>query len=181
MKLHWQNKHIAKLYIKDKSLYPFIFQTGSLTRYIQQRCKGSFNIEIKSESWQYPMSDEVQLIGSREHERTFIRESYLKCDTKPLVYARTIIPRKTLTGKYKKLTMLGNKPLGEILFNDNSSFRSDMQYARVSPDCTLYKQAFMVNDVNSSLWARKSLFYIKHNPLLIIEVFLPELKKCIQN
>ena len=181
MKLRWQNKDIAKIHINDKKLYPFIFHTGSLTRYIQQQCNGNFNIEIKSESWQFPMSDEAQLIKTGNREHTFIRESWLKCDDKTLVYARTIIPRKTLTGKYKKLTTLGNKPLGEILFTDKTSYRSGMRYAKVSKDCALYSQVFNTNNVNSILWARQSLFFIKNKPLLIIEVFLPEIKKCIRS
>ena len=181
MKLRWQNKNIAKLHIRDKTLYPFIFQTGSLTRYIQQQCRGSFHIEIKSETWQHPMTDEARLINTGEREPAFIRESWLKCDDKALVYARTVIPRRTLTGKYKKLTRLGTRPLGEILFADKSSYRSDMRYARVPVDCALYSQVLDTYDVNSSLWARQSLFYVKNEPLLIIEVFLPDIKECIQS
>ena len=98
-----------------------------------------------------------------------------------MVYARTVIPETTLVGEYKKLTELGTQPLGEILFADKSAYRSNMRYAKISTDCDLYNQVFNSNDVNSELWARQSLFYIKDNPLLIIEVFLPDLKECIQS
>ena len=181
MKLRWHNKYIARLYIKDKSLHPYIFHTGSLTRYLQQACQGEFNIEIKSETWQQPMIDEAHLLNTKENESTFIRESWLKCDKKNLVYARTVIPEKTLTGEYKKLTTLGTKPLGEILFSDNTSYRARMQYAKLTPQCDLYNQISLPNHVNSDCWARKSLFYLKNQPLLIIEVFLPDIKTCIQN
>ncbi len=181
MKLRWLNKDIAKIYINDKTLHPFIFHTGSLTRYIRQQCHGKFNIAIKSESWQYPMQDEVQLIKTRQSEKVFIRESWLKCDDKALIYARTIIPRKTLTGKNKKLTELGNKPLGEILFSGKTSYRASMRYAEITKTCSLYNQVISNDEINSRLWARQSLFYIRKKPLLIIEVFLPEITTCIRN
>ena len=181
MKLRWHNKDIARLQINDKSLHPFIFQTGSLTRYIQQQCKGTFHIDIKSEAWRYPMPDEVRLLKMRTREHAFIRESWLKCDNQPMVYARTVIPRKTLKGKCKELTRLGTKPLGEILFADKTTYRSVMRYAMIPAQCELYNQASKPVERNTGFWGRQSLFYIKNKPLLIIEVFLPSIKECIQS
>lgn len=180
MKLHWHNKDIARLQINDKSLYPVIFQTGSLTRYIQRQCKGTFHIDIKSEAWRYPTPDEASLL-KMNREYAFIRESWLKCDNQPMIYARTVIPKKTLQGKCRELTRLGTKPLGEILFSDKSTYRSNMRYARIPDKSWLYHQALNSVKINTSLWARQSLFYIKNKPLLIVEVFLPSIKQCIQN
>ena len=63
---------------------------------------------------------EMHLLSLRNYEISFIRESYLSCNKKKLVYARTIIPRRTLNRKNEKLTKLGHKPLGEILFKNNN-------------------------------------------------------------
>ncbi|MFT5396345.1 MAG: chorismate-pyruvate lyase, partial [Gammaproteobacteria bacterium] len=95
MKLHWQNELSTQEEPDDKRLHDLLFQRGSLSRSIEDSCRGTFNIELKNESWSDPMSDENQLLSLIDNETTFIRESWLKCDNKRLVYARTVIPRIT--------------------------------------------------------------------------------------
>lgn len=182
MNLLWHNKETARLRLRDKRLHPFLFQKGSLTRLLQQRCNGSFNIELITESWRNPMPDERRLLSLRNNESTFIRETWLKCGDQKLVFARTVIPRKTLRGKSIKLTRLGTKPLGDILFNDNTACRTNMRYAKIPVHCEPYIKTIENNsDINFDLWGRQSIFTIKNNPLLVIEVFLPAILKCNKN
>ncbi len=181
MKLHWQNELSAKDEPDDKRLYDFLFQSGSLSRSIEECCSGAFNIELKNESWFAPMPDENQLLTLIDDEITFIRESWLKCDNKRLVYARTVIPRITYEGESQDLMALGNKPLGNILFSDNKTYRTNMRYAKIPLHCDLHKQATMDTDIVTELWGRQSLFYINKNPLLVTEVFLPTILECIKN
>jgi chorismate lyase len=47
-----------------------------------------------------------------------LREVYLLCDGVPWVYARTAIPRETLTGRHRRLAYLKTRPLGAMLFAD---------------------------------------------------------------
>lgn len=180
MKLHWQNKQLIQDESIDERLQTCLFQTGSLTRYLQEQCKGDFQVELESEAWHLPMHDEAALLELGKSEDTFIRESWLKSDNIKLVYARTVIPRETLLGKAKVLTNLGTKPLGEILFADETTYRSDIRYAKIPDDCDLYELITDNTDNNEGVWGRQSLFYIQNKPLLITEVFLPEIKKCIQ-
>ncbi len=172
---------IARLALRDKRLNPFLFQNGSLSYYIQQRCRGSFHIELINESWCYPMPDESYLLSSYSRKITFIRESWLKCDKQRIVYARTIIPRTTLKGESQKLMRLGTKPLGNILFNDNTTYRTNMRYASISSHSELHKQASKDTDISSDLWGRQSLFYVNNKPLLVTEVFLPAILECTRD
>jgi len=181
LKLRWQNKVTARLALRDKRLNTFLFQNGSLSHFIQQRCKGSFHIELINESWSYPMADEGHLLSSCNRKITFIRESWLKCDKQRIVYARTIIPRSTLKGESQKLMRLGTKPLGNVLFNDNTTYRTIMRYAKIPPQCELHKQASKESAIASHLWGRQSLFYVNNKPLLVTEVFLPTILECTQN
>lgn len=181
MKLNWQRKESARTNLRDKRLHSFLFQNGSLTRIIQQRCKGLFHIDLINEAWRYSMADEMHLLSLRDHEITFVRESWLKCDDQKLVYARTVIPRKTLKGKSQELARLGTKPLGNILFNDNAAYRTNMRYAKIPVHCELHKEIKKESDVASELWGRQSLFYINKNPLLVTEVFLPAILECSKN
>jgi chorismate lyase len=181
LKLHWQNKETARLILTDKRVHTFLFQEGSLTHYLQQCCKGIFNVELITESWDQPMPDEIQLLSLADDEITFIRESRLKCDNQTLVYARTIIPEKTLAGKNQKLAKLGTTPLGDVLFNDKTTYRTDMCYAKIPVDCKLHSEATKELNITSELWGRQSLFYTEQQPLLITEIFLPAILECSKN
>ena len=172
---------MARLRIRDKALLPFIFHQGSLTSLIQQHCHGRFEVELKSEAWRFPMTDEAKILNMNNRSCAFIRESWLKTDDQYLVYARSVIPRKTFRLKSRQFINLGNSPLGEVLFADKSGYRSSMRYAMIPGNCTLFRAALGSGHMNQGLWARQSLFYIRNSPLLIIEVFLPAIKQCIQN
>jgi len=181
LKIHWQNEEAARLNLDDKRVHDFLFQKGSLTRFIQQHCKGVFNIELITESWTQAMPEETQLLSLPDNETPFIRESRLKCDNQALVYARTVIPKKTLAGKNQKLTKLGTTPLGDVLFNDETTYRTDMCYAKIHVGCQLHSEATKELNITSELWGRQSLFYTEQQPLLITEIFLPAILQCNKN
>ena len=46
MKINWKNKQIARLSVKSKNLRTFLFESGSLTRLIQEKCMGRFDINL---------------------------------------------------------------------------------------------------------------------------------------
>ncbi len=175
MKINWQNKEILRNKIKNKELSRFLFENGSLSRLIQTKFKGRFHIGIINESWMMPMCYEKKILSLRDNEIAFIRESYLNCDNKKLVYARTIIPKQTLKRKNQNLTRLGQKPLGEILFRNDKIYRDDIKFARITRLNKLHSRAKGNCNISSDLYSRQSLYYIKNKPLLVFEVFLPDI------
>ncbi len=181
MKLNWQNKEKAQTSLDDKRVAPFLFNDGSLTHYIRQHCRGEFNLELISESWQPALRDELTLLSLRNEDKTLIRKVRLKCDQQTVVYARTIIPEKTLLSKNNKLSSLGTSPLADVLFTDKNTYRADMRYAIIPTDCEFHKAAINDSDISSVLWGRQSLFYTEKQPLLITEIFLPAILECSKN
>jgi len=87
-----------------------------------------------------------------------------------VVYARTVIPVSTLTGAQKRLTFLGNKSLGAILFSDRTMERGEVQIARLKAE-----QVKLDSGTNEDIWGRRSVFTLSAKPLLVSEYFLPEL------
>lgn len=181
MKLHWQNKAITELELSDGNFHSVIFEEGSLTYLLQAYCQGEFHIELISESWDHAILDEADLLSISREDNAFIRKSLLRCDDNTLVFARTVIPEKSLVGKNKQLTTLGEKPLGDILFNDKTSSRKHMRYAKIPVNCELHKEASAGLDITTALWGRQSLFYIEERPLTITEIFLPAIQACSKN
>lgn len=107
-------------------------------------------------------------------EEVLAREVVLFCDDKPEVFARSLLPLTSLTGEQKALAELGNKPLGQVIFNNPSLERKLIQVAEFSIDSGVAKLAEQIGlQIQHSLWGRRSLFYLEGKPLAVAEVFLP--------
>lgn len=181
MEPDWLNKEVSQKTFSEKRIYPFLYHEDSLTRLVQQHCSGLFNLKLISEKWQRPLVNEADLLTLTHDETAFIRKVLLKDDNRSLVYARSIIPENTLSGNNKRLLDMGQQPLGDFLFNDDSTYRDEMRYAIIPVDCELHTEATKGLDITSELWGRQSLFYIEQKPLLVTEIFLPAIMQCKKN
>jgi len=156
------------------ALLDWLLDPASLTRRLQRTCKGEFRVVPVEQHWQRPMLNEAQALGVLPHERCFVREVRLLCDDQPWVFARTVIPVRTLTGPRRRLLRLGNKPLGAVLFADRSMVRSGIEIARLLPEQPLFVRATAgLSPLPTSIRGRRSVFFLNHQPLLVSEIFLP--------
>ena len=157
---------------------PWLFDEGSLTRRILFNCKNDFRVEILSQDWQRPMLNEAMRLGAHAEHRALIREVLLYCGETPWVFARSVIPRKTLTGPRRFLGKLGNRPLGAILFSDPGIQRDALEIACIKQGQRMFAKATArLNELPDSIWGRRSVFYLHKKPLLVNEVFLPSIIK----
>ena len=153
---------------------------GSFTRHLEQYCKGQLRLELISQRWKKPLWHESRKLRLRQGEFALVREIYIKCNNTPWVYARSIIPRKTLRGAQRRLVNLGARSLGSFLFSKQSVTRDEIEVVSIQKDDKLFALANKITTENSeNLWGRRSIFYIKEKPLLVIEIFLPAGAKCI--
>ena len=72
MKINWKNKQIARLSVKSKNLRTFLFESGSLTRLIQEKCMGRFDINLINE---YPEILKVK-DGPSPTVGSFVKDTY---------------------------------------------------------------------------------------------------------
>jgi len=161
-------------------LLDWLLDPTSLTSRLVQTCRGQFRVEPVSQDWQRPMLNEAQALGVLPHEVCFVREVRLLCNEQPWVFARTVIPVRTLTGPRRRLSRLGKKPLGAVLFADPSMIRSGIEIAKLSPGQALFTRATADAETRPKhIWGRRSAFFLNHKPLLVSEIFLPAL--CAQS
>lgn len=159
-------------------LLDWLLDTASLTRRIQLACGGRFRVRVLAQGWGRPRRDEIAALGMRPNERALIRQVQLRCDERVWVYARTIIPHATLTGRQRRLAHLGSKPLGAVLFADPAMRREPVQLACVRRGQPLYEAACRdLHGRPAEIWGRRSVFRLAGKPLLVAEVFLPELPR----
>lgn len=170
---------LSRASVPDRYL-PWLLDPSSLTQRIMAVCHGRFRVEVLSLGWARPLPDERRRLNLREGERALVRQVQLMCDERPWVYARTVIPRATLSGRERRLAHLGTRPLGAALFADPTMEREAVEVARVLRGSTLFALATRgPASAPAEVWGRRSVFRIGKKkggkPLLVSEIFLPEI------
>ncbi len=94
------------------------------------------------------------------------REVLMSCKRLPCVYAQSWIPQSTIAA-WQPLAALGEQPLGEVIFQQSGVQRSAVEVARV---CVQHAPLAAV--ASGEYWARRSVFTLAGQPLLVAEVFL---------
>jgi chorismate--pyruvate lyase len=157
-------------------LRSWLLDTASLTDRLKRLCEGDFHVQVMSEGWVRPRLDERRVLRMRTSAVGWVREVQLFCGDRPRVYARTVIPARTLTGAQRRLAHLGNRPLGAWLFANPRMQRDIVELARIDSGQAMFSSA--VRNLASeprSIWGRRSVFRVGGKPLLVTEVFLPGL------
>ena len=170
---HWLPAHTLRRSQTSDALRHWLLDRGSLTRRLKQRCSDNFRVRLLGQGWAKPMHNEAVLLHQPHNQRAQVREVFLLCDGVPWVFARTIIPAHSLEGRERRLVLLGERPLGELLFADPTMERGPVQVARLQPGQRLHRLAMATSGGPGEVWGRRSLFYLDHHPLLVSEFFLP--------
>lgn len=154
---------------------PWLTDRGSLTARIASRCP-DVRVEVVFQALRRPDRDERFLFPHRGRAKVMVREVFLVCDGVRVVFAHTVFYPGDLCGPWRSVAKLGNRPLGAALFADPRIRRHPLRQRRIGRHHELQRRlrAF-VPDAPASLWARRSLFRLHDSPILVTEVFLPEI------
>ncbi len=176
---YWRHRHQLHNRSIPEEWKSWLFDETSLTRRLQQCCRGQFSVQVLSEEVRQPLRDEAKILGINGRRWARIRQVVLLCDQTPWVVARTIIPLSTLQGPLRQLRYLKNRPLGAFLFSHPDLERSDIEIGQLTPTAPplnlLFKDESTMAD---RVWGRRSLFRIKAHPVLVSEIFLHSLLTC---
>jgi chorismate--pyruvate lyase len=157
-----------------RSLVRWLADDASLTRRLQSLCGGGFHVRVVYQGWGRPSLGESRLLRMRRAETAILRAVELRCEAEPWVYARTVIPARSLRGAVRRLSRLGERPLGGVLFSDPGARRGTTQVARLRPGHSLFQSAASsLQATPGELWGRRTLFFLSGRALLVNEIFLP--------
>ena len=149
---------------------------GSLTQLIQRRCCGEFSVKPVFQSLAAVCGDELAVMNLRRNELALVREVYLYCGETPVVFAHSVVARQDLRGAWRSLIGLGNKSLGTVLFTNPIVKRTPLRFKKLTAAHPLFSRACRKLQVKpASLWARRSLFTLHGQSILVTEVFLPSI------
>lgn len=156
------------------SINDWLRDEGSLTRALVHACPGRFRVAVQRQGWRDGLNSERQLLGISPRSAVLLREVELLCDEQPWVFARTLIPARSLRGRARALAHLRNRPLGAVLFADPATRRLAVQAARLNARHGLYHAACAhLAERPAELWGRRTLFAYAGQTLLVNEIFLP--------
>ena len=171
---HWHHYQRNPLVQIDPLWHSWLLDRGSLTQRLIKASNGAFRVRKLHQSWQYPTPSEAACLGLKPRQLAMVREVELLCHNQPWVYARSVFPQATLTGRLRCLKKLDTRPLGALLFSEPSMRRTHFEVAALN-------NADLANYFTSSSdrfsWGRRSLFFIDEKPLLVAEIFLPALEQ----
>lgn len=163
------------------ALRPWLTDPGSLTARIRARC-ACFRVVVLRQSLDLPHPDEVGVLGLRSGVRVWVREVLLLADERPVVFARSILPRDHVSGTWHLFHGIGTRPLGAALFANPAIVRSPLSSTGLDRRDARYHHALAAarpdhDPAPTRLWARRSVFRLGHRALLVSECFLPAISE----
>ena len=154
---------------------PWMRDHGSLTQRIQQCCH-TFNVSKMCDGLMAVAQDETTLLGVAAQRKVYAREVFLLADDRPVVFAHSVVAAQHLHGAWHALRTLGRRPLGPLLFAHPLVRRAPLRFQVLTPAHALYRRATApLPTPPQRLWARRSLFSLHGAPLLVTEIFLPDI------
>lgn len=149
----------------------------SLTARVKACCHECFHLDLLSEGWERPHVDEARRLRMPLQQKAWVRTITLNCGQRPWVLGRTIMPHNSLRGRRSLLRSLGTRPLGTVLFTGRDVVRGEFELRQLpAHDPLLRRWGLLDSQAQAPLWARRSTLAIAGEPILVTEVFLPELE-----
>ena len=153
---------------------PWLLEQGSLTKRLKAHAK-KFGVQALLQGRCKLSADEAYLLGLVQYQNDLHREVMLMDGNQALVFARSVLPVKSLHGDWQGLGRLGNQPLGAALFSNPRVARTPLQFRKIGQHHALYRRAASyLAQLPTALWARRSIFKLSTGrQILVTEVFLP--------
>lgn len=154
------------------AVLPWIHLDSSMTLQLQHRFGPDVTVQPLKDGPGKLHRDERYLLPCCK-ARAHVREVMLASGRHRLIVARTVFNPKSLR-LARQMMQLGSQPLGQLLFANGNAVWLAREFARVGPAAAIYPLIRKAMDRPfGSFWARRSLFLLDRQPLLVTEVFLP--------
>lgn len=181
---HWKPEGLIRRLTPCKTTQSWLSTPHSLTARLRGECP-ALSVKILSEKLEKPLLNEAQALGMAPLDKAWVRCVLLQCpaDNAPSggcaanwVYARTVIPHFDPYNPWLQVQKLGEKPLGELLFELPGLRRSGFAFSHLALAGLPHLPAELsAGEDGAKGFARRSVFIQQEAPLLLTELFLPDL------
>jgi chorismate--pyruvate lyase len=159
-----------------QSLLPWLAEPGLLTARVRAACGEAMSLRmlrLERASLALPLRDRLCV----EDAYCLLREVEISCGASRWIFAQSVFPATTVR-RYPFLGELGHNGLGESLARVEDVRREPLEYAELAPTHELARAAFGDSRPSSAVWARRAVYRLGGSPILVQEVFLPDLGRC---
>lgn len=148
---------------------------SSMTERIGQVAGDRISVEVLRQA-QGRLHDDERIFFPNAVDGATVREVCLSAAGRPLMIARTVFTSRRLR-THPTIQKLGSRPLGSLLFaNGQPSPYTAREFARIGPEAALFG---LIRKRHGGLshyyWGRRTRFLLFKEPLLVTEIFLPDL------
>lgn len=163
--------HAADVYQHQLSALQqqWLLDPDSLTAKLKANSQ-HFAVQLLGQQQAAVMANEARWLTA--HERATVREVILWCDDKPWVFARSVFPHSALQQEQLALGKLGERPLGEHLFQQSDLARSSIELCRFEEASQVHHLHQQLGFPAQPLWGRRSCFSTAGQQVLVAEVFI---------
>ncbi|MCK5831074.1 MAG: chorismate lyase [Methylococcales bacterium] len=154
-----------------KNVSSWIYEKGSITKRLRSIYGQSVTVEILFHRWKPAYLSECNLLKLPHQQFNLIREVLLHADGKPLILARTILPKQTIKVAKRNLSHLGTRPLGEVIFSYPKLERLELNFCSIPPHLWTSSLANKINSTQQ-VWGRRTVYAIQGQKLLVSEFFM---------
>lgn len=159
-------------------LLSWLAESGLLTARVRALCGDRMRFRMLGPLRDARLPTELQSRLRVRDERCLLRDIEFRCNAERIVYAQTVMPDSTLR-RYPWLRELRDSPIGETLLRAGEPLERDpLEYAQLPPQDDLARAASSKDSLESgqgALWARRAVYRLGGEPILVQEVFLPAL------
>ena len=139
-----------------------------------KKLQAAFSVQLLNLNISTPFIDEAPFFSYTEDPDVLAREVILKLDQYPVIFARSICHQTS--ENWLDILDCGNRSLGEKLFDGSLPItRGKFEYKVMLPE-TYFSSVYQPKIPLAPCLARRSVFWLEEKPLLLTEIFLPELK-----
>lgn len=143
----------------------WLLEAGSITARLKHRWPGT-RVRLVYEGQDTPYPEECLRLGLQPNSTCWVREVRLHAGEHLLVHARTVVPHWGPGNPWHDLSALGERPLGELLFQLPDLQRSPLEFALTRPDALYRREGEPMNRP-----ARRCTYTRDSAALLLTEAF----------
>jgi chorismate--pyruvate lyase len=158
-------------------LRPWLGEPGLLTARVRATCGDEGTALRMLRLSPVELRREWQAVLDVEDQAGLLREIEFTCRDRRWIYAASVFPDSTLA-RHPWLARLGHSGLGESMSGVADVVREPLECAYLPPDDELVRAAFEGIGAPAALWARRAVYRIGEHPILVQELFLPDLGRC---
>ncbi|MBM6550595.1 chorismate--pyruvate lyase family protein [Marinomonas ostreistagni] len=159
----WHTIHQIQRRQIPKHIRPWLTTQHSITAKL--RHIGELSVDVIEDRWQAPSPRERTRLQLKPREMARVRTVILRVNDVPVVYARSIIPARSIKGSWRYLPHLDNRPLGGYVYKAKALRRSPTEITQLP--------AGLIENCDQALWARRSIFQQYGPGILVNEAFYP--------